>query len=367
MKRKVLIAGLGLIGGSLARAIGKSDNNFIIGFDVSPETIEYAKENKIIDQSFGSFSEASLQADIIILAMPISKTIDFIKQLNEINFKKEVIVSDVSSVKRSIIQEADKLTNKNITFIGGHPMAGSHKNGIQASREHLFENAIYVLTPTARGANGKLDELKDTLKLTKSRFVILQPDEHDEMTSVVSHFPHLIASSLVHQAKKWETTHEFLPELAAGGFRDITRIASSNPTMWQDIFYHNSFKISSLLEEWISEMQSLQNVLADKENKEDMITYLDQAKSYRDGLDHTKKGAIRSFFDLYVDIKDQPGALAMVVQMLAVKEISITNIRILEIRDGINGALRVSVASKEAQVESYELLNKHGYEVTIEQ
>lgn len=367
MKRKVLIAGLGLIGGSLAKAIGQSHDNFIIGYDVSSETIDYAIENRVIDQYFNSFSEAAIHADVIILAMPITKTIDFIRQLNEINFNNEVIVTDVASVKGSVIEEADKLTNKNITFIGGHPMAGSHKNGIQAAKEHLFENAIYILTPTAQGANGKLAELKDTLKLTMSRFIILQPGEHDEMTSVVSHFPHLIASSLVHQAKKWENTHKFLPELAAGGFRDITRIASSNPAMWQDIFYHNSFKISGLLEEWISEMQSLQSVLADKENKKDMITYLDQAKKYRDGLDHTKKGAIRSFFDLYIDIKDQPGALAMVVQMLAVKEISITNIRILEIRDGINGALRVSVASKEAQVESYELLSKHGYEVTIEQ
>lgn len=366
MKRKVLIAGLGLIGGSLAKAIGQSEDNFIIGYDMSSETIDYALENKVIDESFTCFAEGAVQADIIILAMPISQTIDFIKQLNQISFEKEVIITDVSSVKGSIINEANRLTNKYITFIGGHPMAGSHKNGIQASKEHLFENAIYVLTPTKNGTNGKLAEVKAALKLTKSRFVILQPDEHDEMTSVVSHFPHLIASSLVHQAKKWENTHEFLPELAAGGFRDITRIASSNPTMWQDIFYHNGFKVSSLLKEWISEMQFLQEVLEDNQNKEKMITYLEQAKKYRDGLDQTKKGAIRSFYDLYVDIKDQPGALAMVIQILAVKEISITNVRILEIRDGINGALRVSVATKEAQVDSYELLKKHGYEVTIE-
>lgn len=97
-----------------------------------------------------------------------------------------------------------------------------------------------------------------------------------------------------------------------------------------------------------------------------MITYLEQAKQYRDGLNQTKRGAIRSFYDLYVDIKDQPGALAMVVQMLAVTGISITNIRILEIRNNVNGALRLSVPTKEAQIKGYELLQKHGYEVTIE-
>src|SRR5690625_8038456 len=96
-----------------------------------------------------------------------------------------------------------------------------------------------------------------------------------------------------------------------------------------------------------------------------MVTYLNTAKKYRDGLNKNKKGAIPSFYDLYVDIKDQPGALALVVQILAVKEINITNIQILEIRDGINGALRISVPTKEAQKESYDLLQKHGYEVTF--
>src|SRR5690625_4852498 len=184
------------------------------------------------------------------------------------------------------------------------------------------------------------------------------------MTSVISHFPHLIASSLVHQAKKWEQVHHYLPELAAGGFRDITRIASSNPKMWQDIFQHNGTKMSRLLQDWINEMVTLKEFL-DKNNKEQMINYLDQAKSYRDDLGETR-GALPSFFDLYVDIKDQPGAIASVVQLLASKEISIRNIRILEIRDDINGALRLSVTSQEDQQKAYELLKQSTYDVTID-
>src|SRR5699024_9605794 len=102
-------------------------------------------------------------------------------------------------------------------------------------------------------------------------------EEHDEMTGVVSHFPHLIASSLVHQAKKWEDTHNYLPKLAAGGFRDITRIASSNPKMWQDIFYHNSGKISVLMQEWINEMTHLKELLDDND-KGNIISFLESAK-----------------------------------------------------------------------------------------
>ncbi|MGM8365348.1 prephenate dehydrogenase [Virgibacillus sp. W0181] len=365
MKRKVVIAGLGLIGGSLAKAIGQSEQNYIIGYDTNAQTLAYAHKQKIIDESNNSFDHAVKQADVVILAAPISETIHMLEELNHITLSKDIIVTDVSSVKASILDTANKMTNEKVTFIGGHPMAGSHKAGIRAAKEHLFENAIYVLSPSTKCLNGKVNILKDVLKETKSHFIILQPEEHDEMTSVVSHFPHLIASSLVHQAKKWETRHAYLPELAAGGFRDITRIASSNPKLWQDIFLHNGNKMTGLLEEWIIEMQSLKDVL-EQNKKTEMITYLEEAKVFRDGLNKSKRGALPSYYDLYVDIKDQPGALAKVVQLLAVEEISIKNIRILEIRDDVNGALRLTVSTKEEQTKCVYILQRYGYEITIE-
>lgn len=365
MNKTVLIAGLGLIGGSIAKAISRSNDHYVIGYDKNVSSSEYALANNIIDVQSFNFEQTAQQADIIILAVPISETIRLMKKLDQVSFDKEVIVTDVSSVKGSIIQTANELTNPNITFIGGHPMAGSHKTGIQAAREHLFENAIYILTPTKKCSEKQVEILKKALTYTKSHFIILEPEEHDEMTSVISHFPHLIASSLVHQARKWEKKHAYIPELAAGGFRDITRIASSNPEMWQDIFHHNGHKMCHLLDDWITEMHKLKEVLV-KNNKKAMISYLQEAKNYRDGLDQDRRGAIPSFYDLYVDIKDQPGALALVVQILAVKEINITNIQILEIREGINGALRITVPTKEAQEKSKSALEKHGYEVMIQ-
>src|SRR5699024_753664 len=236
MRRNILVAGLGLIGGSLAQAMKQDADNYVLGYDIQTTSLNYATRENFIDEAFTDFMEGAIRADIIILAAPISASIALLKQLNEVTFDHEAIVTDVSSVKGTIFLEANALTNPNLCFIGGHPMAGSHKAGIEAAKAHLFENAIYVLTPTHHCVNGQVERLKTALQQTKSHFIILQPDEHDEMTSVVSHFPHLIASSLVHQAKKWEQVHAYLPELAAGGFRDITRIASSNPKMWQDIF-----------------------------------------------------------------------------------------------------------------------------------
>jgi len=365
MKNIVLVAGLGLIGGSIAKNLTLNNECFVIGFDQSEKTLAYAKEHQIVHETAHNFKEAAIRADYIILAAPISGTIELINELNNIPFEKQVIVTDVASVKGSVMKAAQSLTNEYVTFVGGHPMAGSHKTGITAAKEHLFENAMYILTPMSAEGTDAVNQVKRILQPLKSNFVILQPEDHDEMTSVVSHFPHLIASSLVHQARRWSDEHSFLPELAAGGFRDITRIASSNPKMWQDIFYHNGQKMSTLLEEWIMEMLSLKNIL-EKNSTETMVTYLQQAKEYRDGLDSKKRGAIPSYFDLYVDIKDKPGALARVTHLLAEKDISIMNIRILEMREGIDGALRLTFSRKRSQEEAHELLMHHGYETTKE-
>ena len=365
MRKTVFIAGLGLIGGSLAINIKENQSYRLIGYDISSKTLDYSLENGIVDGVVTSFEEGVKQADICILAAPVSKTIELINQLKEIDIDKPLLVSDVSSVKTPIVNAAKEINSDKITFIGGHPMAGSHKKGIEAAKGHLFENAIYILSPDQSCSFEKLKELENVLKGTKSTILKLDPMEHDEMTSVISHFPHLIASSLVHQAKKWQKKHVNIPTLAAGGFRDITRIASSNPAMWQDIFFQNKAVIQGLLEDWVQEMNELKNLLQ-TDDKVSMYHYLEQAREYRDGLDKKKKGAIPSFYDIYVDIADQTGALLKVVSLLAEEEISIKNIEILEIREGITGVLRLSLLTQKDQFKSNRLLNKNGYETMVQ-
>jgi len=364
MDKNIIVAGLGLIGGSLAMSINKS--NHVIGYDTNEDTVDYAFQQEIINEKCFDLSSCAPKADLIILAAPISQTITLLEKLDKVTFEKDVIITDVSSVKGTIIEAAENLSNERITFVGGHPMAGSHKTGIVAAKEHLFENAIYCLTPVSETSDLEVQFIKDVLKDIKSNFIILNPDEHDEMTSVISHFPHLVASSLVHQAKKWEQVHSYLPELAAGGFRDITRIASSNPKMWQDIFSHNGDKMSRLIQEWINEMVTLKEFL-DKNNKQGMIAYLEQAKDYRDGLGTETKtrGALPSFYDIFVDIKDKPGSIATVAKLLADNQVSLRNIRILEIRENIDGALRLTVFTKSDQFKTVNLLEDNGYDVSI--
>ncbi|GGM22888.1 prephenate dehydrogenase [Paraliobacillus quinghaiensis] len=366
MTKTVLVAGLGLIGGSLAINIKENTDYHLIGFDVNSQTLDYSLKNRIVDEVVTDFKKAVKQADICILAAPVSKTIELIDQLKHIVVDKPLLITDVSSVKKPIIEAASGITSDMITFIGGHPMAGSHKKGIEAAKGHLFENAIYILSPDDSCSSKNLRELENLLKGTRSTILKLDPTEHDEMTSVISHFPHLIASSLVHQAKKWQKKHVNIPTLAAGGFRDITRIASSNPAMWQDIFFQNKSIIQDLLEDWVNEMTDLKKLL-ETDDKISMYQYLEQAREYRDGLDTKKKGAIPSFYDVYVDIFDQTGALLKVVSLLAQKDISIKNIEILEMREGITGVLRLSLLSQKDQIESNRLLIENGYETMLQE
>ncbi|WP_174613600.1 prephenate dehydrogenase [Virgibacillus ihumii] len=364
MKRTIFIIGLGLIGGSLAKSLKNDSSNYIIGYDSDMRSMEFAQKNNIIHASCEDITISAQEADIIILGTPISETIAILGKLDKVPFDHEVIVSDVSSVKSPVMNKAKMITNKNINFIGGHPMAGSHKRGVTAAKAHLFENAIYVLSPAESCRSHYVDELEEVLRIAKSNFIVLPAEDHDEMTGVISHFPHLIASSLVHQARKWQDTHAYIPKLAAGGFRDITRIASSNPNLWQDIFYHNRSKMSQLLGDWIAEMNELKDLI-DHNNRIEMTAYLKQAKEYRDGLGISEKGAIPAFYDLYIDIRDQPGAISSVAHILASAEISIKNLQILEIREGITGVLRLSVPSKEQQQESRSVLAKNGYELML--
>src|SRR5699024_5935782 len=163
MKQQVLIAGLGLIGASLAKAIKKSGDYIVNGFDVESDTLQTAINEHIIDQSFTSFEEAALQANIIILATPISATIDLLKKLDKLTFNHKVIVTDVSFVNGSVLDAADQLTNEKTIFIGGHPIVCLHKSGVKAAKAHLFENAIYILTPTQKCEATEISTLKKAL------------------------------------------------------------------------------------------------------------------------------------------------------------------------------------------------------------
>jgi len=338
----ILIAGLGLIGGSIALSIKKEfPHKKIVGYDVSKEQMIAATKLGIIDATAESLMEGLKASATIILATPVQQTVKMLSDIAASGIERELTITDVGSTKQKVVHFAEKTLPDHYQFIGGHPMAGSHKSGVIAAKDFLFENAFYILTPAKVTSRQAVDRLKDLLKGTNAHFIEMTPEEHDAVTSVISHFPHIVAASLVHQAHHFEEEFPLVKRFAAGGFRDITRIASSNPAMWRDILLHNKNKILDRFHEWKKEIDRIESFVQ-QEDAEGLFSYFQEAKEYRDGLPLRKKGAIPAFYDLYVDVPDHPGVISEITGYLANENISITNIRIIETREDINGILRIS-------------------------
>ncbi|WP_060208167.1 prephenate dehydrogenase [Sporosarcina koreensis] len=346
MKENVAIIGLGLIGGSLALALKRNGRNIhITGFDRSYATADEAYRRGIIDTIAPSAKAACEKADYIIFATPVNTTIALMEEALEWTFKQNVILSDTGSTKSPIMQAAERLQEKGLTFIGGHPMAGSHKSGIAAAKGHLFENAYYVLTPCQHADEVHIEKLTELLAPSKGKIILLDAAEHDKMTAIVSHFPHIIASSLVGRLADQEKEQPFVKNLAAGGFRDLTRIASADPTMWRDITIQNREELLGQLDGWLQEMQSIRSMIVENDHAR-IFDFFSDAKEFRDRLPSTSQGAVQGAlymtFDLHIDVPDHPGVISEITKILADEQISITNIRIVETRTDVYGILVVS-------------------------
>ncbi|MFD2305594.1 prephenate dehydrogenase [Enterococcus termitis] len=340
MKKRVLIVGLGLIGSSLALCIKKKHPSVtIIGIDLQEASEDFAVKRQIIDQKGRSINEEAVKADIIFLCTPVKNTLAQLELLSSLPLKETVTITDVGSTKKEIL---DKACDLNLDcFIGGHPMAGSHKSGVTAADENLFENAYYILTTTEQTKQNNLNDLKHLLQGTRAKFVVLSAEEHDQITGMLSHLPHIIAAGLVNQSKGFNENHPRSRQLAAGGFRDITRIASSDPQMWTDILLSNKEALLELMKNWQAEMEQVAKWI-DTENKQAIFQFFSEARETRNQLPVHREGAIPAFHDLFVDVPDVPGVIAEITGLLGKADLSLINLKILETREDIFGILQLT-------------------------
>lgn len=340
MKKTIVMVGLGLIGGSLSLALRRDTSCFVIGYDRDAHTVRTARRLDVIDEMAYSLAKSVKEADYVIFATPVNTTKELLVQATKWELKDSAVLVDTGSTKKEIVQLANEL---GLPFIGGHPMAGSHKSGITAARAHLFENAYFVLCASNHVTNQQLNAFQELLGPTKAKVIEVSAEEHDQMTAVVSHFPHLIAASLVHQLEA-SSSGDLTKQLAAGGFRDTTRIASSNPIMWRDITLQNKDQLLNQLQLWMTEMERMHQILVES-NPETIESYFRLAKDQRDALPIHSQGALYSTFDLYIDVPDYPGVISEVTGLLANHAISILNIRIIETREDLFGVLVISFQS----------------------
>lgn len=359
MTKKIGFIGLGLIGGSIAKAVRQYFPEYeLLAFDKSKETLALAVQEGTIHTSCSSIDENFRGCAYIFLCAPIAYNTAYLSQLKDF-VGSECILTDVGSVKSSIHEEIIQLGLEE-NFIGGHPMAGSEKSGFVNSKPVLIENAYYILTPSAKVSPAKVDAYREFVTALKALPVVLDYEEHDYVTGTISHLPHIIASSLVNFVRDTDTKDELMKNLAAGGFKDITRIASSSPIMWQQICLKNKKNISQILEDYIGVLQEAKKAV-DEGAEGELYSLFEDSKDYRDSMPNSSAGPIKKSFALYCDIIDEAGGIATIATILASNNISIKNIGIIHNREFEEGVLRIEFYDGPSSNKAAELLKKYRY------
>jgi len=359
MKHKIGFIGLGLIGGSIAKAIRQYYPDYeIVAFDKNKESLALATQESMIDVAATTIDNNFQNCNYIFLCAPVAYNTAYLKQLTEY-LNDDCILTDVGSVKTNIHEEVQNLGIGKY-FIGGHPMAGSEKSGYSNSKAMLIENAYYILTPTPQVAEEKVQTYEKFVESLKALPVILDYQLHDQITGTISHLPHIIASSLVNFVKTHDTHDEMMKNLAAGGFKDITRIASSSPIMWQQICLKNKDNISRILDAYIEELNRAK-ISIDAGNERELFSFFESSRDYRNSMPDHSAGPIKKIFALYCDIIDEAGGIATIATILASNHISIKNIGIIHNREFEEGVLRIEFYEEDASVKAAALLQKYRY------
>lgn len=355
--------GLGLIGGSIARALKQHDHHTkIVAFDVNPETLRQACEDAVVDIAADSIDRRFADCDYLFLCAPVQKNDDNLAAVRRI-LSPDCLLTDVGSVKTSI-HDSIREAGLEDRFIGGHPMAGSERTGYVNSKASLLENAYYILTPTPSVPREKLEAYRKLVTDMGAIPLILDCEKHDYVTAAISHLPHIIAASLVNLVRDKDDRDGIMKLIAAGGFKDITRIASSSAVMWQQICLTNGQNISALLQSYIDSLEIIKGQL-DAGTAQALYDLFDSARLYRDSFINASSGPIKRSFSFNVDIADRTGAIAHIANLLAAQDISIKNIGITHNRESEDGVMRIEVYDETAMNRAVEILQQASYGVHI--
>jgi prephenate dehydrogenase len=355
--KSISIIGLGLIGGSLAKAVKNFNPSYSInGYDVK-EISHLALQEKFIDKVLNSEEEACY-SDIIFLCLPTELSFQVFSRISPL-LKKNSIITDVCGVK-GIFEDKWKSINSMGLYIGGHPMAGKEVGGYENSDPLLFENAVYILSDKKLdGENYKL--LLEIIKGIGSRIKFLNPYLHDEIVASVSHLPQLVSIALVNSVSSENSDINFL-DFAAGGFRDMTRIASSDYGIWEPVIKNNKKSILQALTKFNLSLIEIIDCLI-KDDLASLKKLFESARLKRDEIPKNTKGFLNPLFDLYVYVKDEPGVLSRLTSVLYENSINIKDIELLKIREGAGGTFRISFDTQETAEKAKGLIEKSGFTI----
>ncbi len=279
--QKVTLVGVGLLGGSLGLALRRRRLAAVVtGCVRRAAGIDECLEAGAVDEATLDLEAAVRDADLVVLCTPIGQMAQLAARFGPA-LKPGVLVTDVGSVKASVVREVEPLVAAaGGLFLGSHPMAGAEKTGVGAARADLYEGAVCVITPTARSDSGAREKIEAFWKTLGSRILVLSPEQHDDLVSRSSHLVQVVAAQLVHYVLGPDRPSE-QRLLCAGGFRDATRIASGSPEMWRDIALANRESLARSLDELVVELRAARRLIEDG-NQEALGSFFARAKQRRD-------------------------------------------------------------------------------------
>lgn len=333
-ERTANVLGLGLIGGSIASAL-KERGWRVCGSDSDQGRVQTAVERGVVDRG-----ELDSSAEITFVAVPPKAMIDGVRRALA---ETTGVVTDVGSVKSAVCAAID-----DPRFVGGHPMAGSELEGLDGADPQLFSGAVWVLAPTSRTDDAAFAVVAEVVSELGAEVVGLDPRRHDDLVAVVSHVPHLTAATLMRLAGLRAEEHAALLRLAAGGFRDMTRIASGHPSIWLDICDENRASIVDALSALIDGLADMRDIV-ETGDRDGLFTRLSTAREARANL----PGRIKQPADLAelrVPIPDRPGAAAEVFTLAAELGVNIPNFEVVHSVEGDRGIAVVLVEASMADV-----------------
>jgi prephenate dehydrogenase len=361
---RIVIVGVGLIGGSLALAVKSGgEPPFVVGVARSPETRDLALQLGAVDVVL-SPQEAGGElrtADLVVLATPVDAAVTWLEDLGRMGY--EGVVTDVASTKSALFDAAERSLGPRATFIGGHPMAGSERSGLEAASADLFRDAYYVLTPSDDTDADAYRRLHTLVASLGARVIAVHPEVHDEAVAAISHVPHVAASALTNLAAARSDAGEDVLRLAAGGFKDMTRIAAGSPDLWAGICLDNRDALIRGLSEYAEQLARFATLLATGDTT-GVREWLERAAEVRRALPAQWVPASEHLSVLSVPVTDRPGMVGAVTQAAARAGCNIEDIEIDHTSED-SAVLRLVLTDEGDFDELVQLLEGEGFEADM--
>ncbi len=343
MAGRVAVLGTGLIGGSVGLALAARGFD-VVGFDHDESRLTRAKQLGAITEVAATLDDAVAGAELVIVAVPVGAIAGTVVAALDAG---AAVVTDVGSVKAPVVLEVERARpDSSARFVGGHPMAGSEQEGVDGADATLFVGATWTLTPTTN-----TDERAYTLVLRVVRdlgaeVVTVTPSHHDELVALVSHVPQLAASTLMNVATANEDDRRTMLRLAAGGFRDMTRIAAGHPGIWPDILATNRDAVLAALDTYVDALMRAREIVASGA-RDDVLSLLERARAARRNLPVGASMAT-DLVELRVPVPDRPGVLAEVTTLAGRLGVNVADVEIAHSLEGGRGVIVLVVAANDA-------------------